>query len=78
MLCNNPSQRSLQQNLKSGLSIAELIELRKLRQKQRGIDAENLIKGDLTLKKKEPEVPDDPWKLKTGGLVDLNVVKGVK
>ncbi|KAJ3412245.1 hypothetical protein HDV05_001056 [Chytridiales sp. JEL 0842] len=62
----------------TALSIEELIELRKLRQTKRGIDAEELIKGDSKLKKKTAEPPEDPWKLKTGGLVDLDAVKGSK
>jgi hypothetical protein len=43
-----------------------------------GIDAQDLNHGDPTLRKEEPpEEPVDPWKLKTGGLVDLNEIKGI-
>ncbi|KAL0075007.1 hepatocellular carcinoma-associated antigen 59-domain-containing protein [Phycomyces blakesleeanus] len=50
--------------------IEELHELRRLRRKHGGIDAEKLFKGTEKPKKKKAQTDDDPWKLKSGGLVD--------
>ncbi|KAF9179297.1 hypothetical protein BGZ51_007021 [Haplosporangium sp. Z 767] len=61
-----------------GLSLEELIELRKLRQRPTGIAATDLLVGDTTGKKKKKEriVAADPWKLSSGGgLVDLDEVR---
>ncbi|KAG0227876.1 hypothetical protein BGW42_002530 [Actinomortierella wolfii] len=60
------------------LSLEELIELRKLRQKKAGVAAEELLVGDTTLKKKKKDKTPvaDPWKLSSGGgLVDLDEVR---
>lgn len=52
-------------------TIEELTELRKLRRKHGGIDAEKLLSG-AEKKKKKKKRSDDPnqWNLKTGGLID--------
>ncbi|KAF9968504.1 hypothetical protein BGZ73_009228 [Actinomortierella ambigua] len=60
------------------LSLEELVELRKLRQKKAGVAAEELLVGDLTQKKKKKDKTPvaDPWKLSSGGgLVDLDEVR---
>lgn len=44
-------------------------ELRRLRRKHGGLDAEKLLKGLEKKKKKKVEDPN-AWSLKTGGLVD--------
>ncbi|ORX48593.1 hypothetical protein DM01DRAFT_1368187 [Hesseltinella vesiculosa] len=52
-------------------TIEDLQEIRRLRRKQGGVDAEKLLKGET--KKKKPAKKDDAtggWNLKTGGLVD--------
>ncbi|KAI8340160.1 hepatocellular carcinoma-associated antigen 59-domain-containing protein [Chlamydoabsidia padenii] len=52
-------------------TIEELQELRRLRRKQGGVDAEKLLKGDVKKKKKTKKpVDDDAWSLQKGGLVD--------
>ncbi|KAF7724218.1 hypothetical protein EC973_001237 [Apophysomyces ossiformis] len=53
-------------------TIEELQEIRRLRRKHGGIDAEKLFKGVAKKKKKQE---DDPWKLKTGGLVDKDAIR---
>jgi hypothetical protein len=53
-------------------TIEELEEIRKLRRKHAGIDSAKLSKGEEKKKKKAPPANSDPWKLKTGGLVDKN------
>ncbi|KAF9167166.1 hypothetical protein DFQ26_005639 [Actinomortierella ambigua] len=60
------------------LSLEELVELRKLRQKKAGVAAEELLIGDMTQKKKKKDKTPvaDPWKLSSGGgLVDLDEVR---
>ncbi|CAG8699697.1 157_t:CDS:2, partial [Gigaspora rosea] len=53
--------------------IEDLIELRKFRRRHQGIDAEKLMKGEARVKKKKKD--EDPWKLTTGGIVDLEAVR---
>ncbi|CAG8507706.1 13082_t:CDS:10 [Ambispora leptoticha] len=67
-----------QQEVDSEVSetIEDLIELRKYRRRPQGIDVEKLSKGDVKLKKKKKD--DDPWKLNSGGLVDIEAVKAAK
>ncbi|KAJ2960706.1 hypothetical protein NQZ79_g3907 [Umbelopsis isabellina] len=55
-------------------TIEELEEIRKLRRKHAGIDSAKLLKGEEKKKKKAQTVDSDPWKLKTGGLVDKNEI----
>ncbi|KAI8075193.1 hepatocellular carcinoma-associated antigen 59-domain-containing protein [Gongronella butleri] len=51
-------------------TIEDLQEIRRLRRKTGGVDAEKLFKGE-TKKKKAPKKKDDgAWNIKTGGLVD--------
>ncbi|KAI8081700.1 hepatocellular carcinoma-associated antigen 59-domain-containing protein [Halteromyces radiatus] len=52
-------------------TIEELQELRQLRRKHGGVDAEKLLKGD-SKKKTKPKKPvdDGSWSLQKGGLVD--------
>ena len=57
------------------VTIEELIELRKYRQRPQGIEAKKLSKGDPKKKKKRE---DDPRKAKTGGLVDRDALKSEK
>ncbi|KAF9404457.1 hypothetical protein BGZ94_004171 [Podila epigama] len=63
-----------------GLSLDELLELRRLRQRPAGVAAADLLLGDTTGKKKKKDkvsAPADPWKLSSGGgLVDLDEVRG--
>jgi hypothetical protein len=56
-----------------------LQELRRLRRKQGGVDAEKLLKGDIK-KKKKPKKPvdDDAWSLQKGGLVDKDAFQSGK
>ncbi|KAH7057459.1 hepatocellular carcinoma-associated antigen 59-domain-containing protein [Linnemannia elongata] len=61
-----------------GLSLDELIELRKFRQRPAGIAAVDLLVGDTTGKKKKKDkiVAADPYKLLSGGgLVDMDEVR---
>ncbi|KAF9141041.1 hypothetical protein BGX30_005559 [Mortierella sp. GBA39] len=61
-----------------GLSLDELIELRKYRQRPAGIAAVDLLVGDTTGKKKKKDkiVAADPYKLLSGGgLVDMDAVR---
>ncbi|KAG9072102.1 hypothetical protein KI688_006326 [Linnemannia hyalina] len=61
-----------------GLSLDELIELRKYRQRPAGIAAVDLLVGDTTGKKKKKDkiVAADPYKLLSGGgLVDMDEVR---
>ncbi|KAJ3117447.1 hypothetical protein HK100_000816 [Physocladia obscura] len=68
------------------LKISDVLELRKLRRKSKGVDASALGRGDPLVIKQREEAErlkrkaqaDDPWKLKTGGIVDLNQIKGSK
>jgi len=55
-------------------TLEELEEIRKLRRKHAGIDSAKLLKGEEKKKKKAPPANSDPWKLKTGGLVDKNEI----
>ncbi|CAM0138055.1 hypothetical protein VKS41_001277 [Umbelopsis sp. WA50703] len=55
-------------------TIEELEEIRKLRRKHAGIDSAKLLKGEEKKKKKAQPADSDPWKLKTGGLVDKNEI----
>ncbi|KAF9912290.1 hypothetical protein EC991_000182 [Linnemannia zychae] len=67
-----------QENEPEGLSLDELIELRKYRQRPSGIAAVDLLVGDTTGKKKKKDkiVAVDPWKLSSGGgLVDMDEVR---
>ncbi|GJJ77366.1 hypothetical protein EMPS_09725 [Entomortierella parvispora] len=68
-----------QSNEEEGLSLEELVELRKLRQRPTGIAATDLLVGDTTGKKKKKDkaaAPEDPWKMSSGGgLVDLDKVR---
>ncbi|CAG8635325.1 4089_t:CDS:2 [Dentiscutata erythropus] len=57
-------------------TIEELIELRKFRRRHQGIDAEKLMKGETRAKKKKKD--EDPWKLTTGGIVDLEAVRAAE
>ncbi|CAO3595646.1 unnamed protein product [Absidia cylindrospora] len=52
-------------------TIEELQEIRRLRRKQGGVDAEKLLKGEIK-KKPKPKKPvdDGAWSLQKGGLVD--------
>ncbi|KAG0208095.1 hypothetical protein BGX28_000851 [Mortierella sp. GBA30] len=61
-----------------GLTLDELIELRRLRQRPAGIAAADLLVGDTTGKKKKKDkiVATDPWKLSSGGRqIDLDELK---
>ncbi|XP_076047897.1 splicing factor C9orf78 [Oratosquilla oratoria] len=49
--------------------------LRKYRRRQCGVSAEGLMVGE---KKEEEKEDDDPFKTKTGGMLDLNAVKNAK
>ncbi|KAJ1562564.1 Coatomer subunit delta [Cladochytrium tenue] len=65
----------------ANLSVAEVLELRRLRRKQRGVDADELARGDPELRRlrdQEEATPKDPWKLVTGGLVNLNEIRNKK
>ncbi|KAI9332881.1 hepatocellular carcinoma-associated antigen 59-domain-containing protein [Zopfochytrium polystomum] len=63
-----------------GINIADALELRRLRRRRNhGVDAEELVKGDPSLRKKDDAEPaKDPWKLVSGGLVDLAEVRAKK
>lgn len=51
--------------------LEDLKVLQKLRQKPSGIDASALAVGDTSSTNKKIQVNDDPWKIRTGGLVDM-------
>lgn len=51
-------------------TIEELSELRKLRRKPVGIDADKLLKGAEKKKKKKKIEDPNAWSLKRGGLVE--------
>jgi hypothetical protein len=55
-------------------TIAELEDIRKLRRKHAGIDSAKLLKGEEKKKTKAQPANSDPFKLKTGGLVDKNEI----
>ncbi|RUS29129.1 hepatocellular carcinoma-associated antigen 59-domain-containing protein [Jimgerdemannia flammicorona] len=59
-------------------TLEELLELRKLRRRPQGIDAQKLSKGDNKGKKKVKKAVDDPWKLKTGGIVNMDDVRAAE
>ncbi|KAG0345969.1 hypothetical protein BG004_002719 [Podila humilis] len=75
------NQDSIQNSDKEpdGLTLEEHLELRKLRQRQAGVTASDLLIGDTTGKKKKKDktiAPADPWKLSSGGgLVDMGEVR---
>ncbi|KAG0171089.1 hypothetical protein DFQ30_001516 [Apophysomyces sp. BC1015] len=56
-------------------TIEELQEIRRLRRKHGGIDADKLFKGAMKKKKKQEEGEEDPWKSKTGGLIDKDAIR---
>ncbi|XP_042868642.1 telomere length and silencing protein 1 homolog [Penaeus japonicus] len=56
--------------------LEESKEMRKFRRRQGGISAEGLLVGEKVEKKEGPD--DDPFKTKTGGMLDLNQVKNAK
>ncbi|KAF9929878.1 hypothetical protein FBU30_001127 [Linnemannia zychae] len=61
-----------------GLSLDELLELRKYRQRPAGVAAVDLLVGDTSGKKKKKDkiIATDPWKLLSGGgLVDMDEVR---
>ncbi|KAG0353663.1 hypothetical protein BGZ54_002103 [Gamsiella multidivaricata] len=61
-----------------GLTLDELMELRKLRQRPSGIAATDLLVGDTSGKKKKKDkvIAADPWGLSSGGgLVDLDEMR---
>ncbi|KAJ3192349.1 hypothetical protein HK101_006692 [Irineochytrium annulatum] len=58
--------------------VLEALEMRKIRKRPAGVATTDLIKGDSKAPPKPEAPPADPWKLKSGGLVDLDEVKGVK
>ncbi|CAO3657891.1 unnamed protein product [Umbelopsis vinacea] len=72
---NSESETSTPRNEEDVSStIEELEEIRKLRRKHAGIDSAKLLKGEEKKKKKAQPADSDPWKLKTGGLVDKNEI----
>ena len=50
-------------------SVADLLELRKLRRAKEGIDSTKLSKGDVKKKRKRPVEPEDQGGLKKGAEV---------
>ncbi|KAF9355292.1 hypothetical protein BGX26_006772 [Mortierella sp. AD094] len=61
-----------------GLTLDELLELRKFRQRPAGIAATDLLVGDTTGKKKKKDkiIASDPWKMSSGGgLIDLDEMR---
>ncbi|KAI7906810.1 hepatocellular carcinoma-associated antigen 59-domain-containing protein [Cokeromyces recurvatus] len=56
-------------------TLEELAELRKMRRKHTGIDAEKLLKGAEQKKKKRKTETANGWNLKTGGLVDSDAYR---
>ncbi|ORY97403.1 hepatocellular carcinoma-associated antigen 59-domain-containing protein [Syncephalastrum racemosum] len=60
-------------------TIEDLQELRRLRRKHGGVDAEKLLKGsDKKKKKKAQDDSPDPWKLRTGGFVDKDAIRAAR
>ncbi|KAJ3207377.1 hypothetical protein HDU67_007519 [Dinochytrium kinnereticum] len=55
--------------------LLEALELRRYRKRPVGMGARELIVGDSKSKSKPKEEPEDPWKMKTGGLVDFSDLK---
>jgi hypothetical protein len=51
--------------------LEDLKVLQKLRKKPSGIDASALASGDTSKTNKKSSVNDDPWKIRSGGLVDM-------
>ncbi|CAG8795139.1 5369_t:CDS:2, partial [Gigaspora margarita] len=70
---NSPIAEKDEDSNEGSEPIEDLIELRKLRRRHQGIDAEKLMKGEARVKKKKKD--EDPWKLTTGGIVDLEAVR---
>lgn len=58
------------------VKLEESKELRKYRRRQGGVSAEGLLKGEKTCKKEGAD--DDPFKTKTGGMLELSQVKNAK
>ncbi|XP_066962398.1 splicing factor C9orf78 homolog [Macrobrachium rosenbergii] len=56
--------------------VEESKELRKYRRRHGGITAEDLLVGEKVNKKEN--AADDPFKLKCGGMLDLNLIKNAK
>ncbi|KAK3851929.1 hypothetical protein Pmani_007378 [Petrolisthes manimaculis] len=56
--------------------LEESKELRKYRRRQAGVSAEVLLQGEKVDKKEGPT--DDPFKTKSGGMVDMTQVKNVR
>lgn len=56
--------------------LQESKELRRFRRRQGGITAEGLLVGEKSNKKENAD--DDPFKTKSGGMLDLNQVKNAK
>ncbi|KAF9089696.1 hypothetical protein BGX29_011913 [Mortierella sp. GBA35] len=70
------AEGSAQDDEPEGLSIDELIELRKYRQRPAGIAAVDLLVGDTTGKNKKKDKTADSWKMTSGGgLLDLDEVR---
>ncbi|KAF1796415.1 hepatocellular carcinoma-associated antigen 59-domain-containing protein [Mucor lusitanicus] len=59
-------------------TIEELTELRKLRRKPVGLDAEKLLKGAEKKKKKKKIEDPNAWSLKKGGLVEPDAYRASK
>ncbi|KAI8855063.1 hepatocellular carcinoma-associated antigen 59-domain-containing protein [Chytridium lagenaria] len=63
----NPEEREVLQ---------EALELRRYRKRPQGVTAQELLAGDVKSIAKPKEAPDDdPWKLKSGGLIDMTEMK---
>ncbi|KAG9295192.1 hypothetical protein G9A89_006173 [Geosiphon pyriformis] len=73
---NSEAKEQIRDSQDASETLEELIELRKYRRRPQGIDVEKLSKGDIKLRKKKKE--EDPWKLNSGGLVDIEAVKATK
>lgn len=54
-------------------SVNDIKNLQKLREKPKGVNALSLAFGKKT--KKEETEPSDPFKMKTGGMIDMKVLK---
>ncbi|CAO3633005.1 unnamed protein product [Cunninghamella blakesleeana] len=59
-------------------TIEELQEIRRLRRKHGGVDAEKLLKGEKKKVKVKKPVDDGSWNLQTGGLVDKDTFSAGK